>query len=198
MTTTLHLVRHAQHAIVGSTLTGRMDGVRLSPEGREQAARLAGRFGREPIAAVLASPRERSQDTAEPIARALGLQVETSVALDEIDVGDWQGRAFSDLADIPLWNRWNAVRSLVRPPGGESMVEVQARLIGHIIALRSRFPDGALVLVSHAEPIRALLLYMLGLHVDAWSRIEVAPASVSTVAVDDWGARVLGLNEATP
>jgi probable phosphoglycerate mutase len=53
-------------------------------------------------------------------------------------------------------------------------------------------------LVSHCDVIRATLLLYLGLPVDAYDRIAVDPASVSTVAIGDWGARVLSLNEACP
>nr|WP_256515547.1 histidine phosphatase family protein [Alsobacter ponti] len=194
----MHLVRHATHGAVSTTLAGRASGVRLSAEGHAQAARLARRFAGASVAAVLASPRERAQETAAPIAAALGLNLVTRPALDEIDIGEWQGRAFADLAGQDLWKRWNAARAWVRPPGGETMAELQARLVAEALALRAAWPDSALVLVSHAEPIRAVLLHALGLSADAWSRIEVAPASVSTVALDDWGARVVALNEAPP
>jgi len=45
--------------------------------------------------------------------------------LDEIDVGDWQGRDFEALARDPRWNSWNSARSVARPPGGETMLEAQ-------------------------------------------------------------------------
>ena len=52
-----------------------------------------------------------------------------------------------------------------------------------------------MVLVSHAEPLRALLLFALGLGADAWNRIEVAPAAVSVLTVGEWGCKLLRLNE---
>ena len=196
VSTTFHLVRHASHGVVGTTLVGRASHVHLSSEGRSQAGRLAQRFSNERIDAVVASPRERAQETAAPIAAALGLLSQTSDALDELDVGEWQGRRFSDLADNPLWQRWNAARSLARPPSGEAILEVQARMVRHVLDLREQRREGAFVIVSHAEPIRALLLYVLGLPIDAWARIECSPASISTIAMDDWGAQVTRLNEA--
>lgn len=193
---TLHLVRHASHDVVGTILVGRTPHVHLSSEGRTQADRLARRFSNERIDDVYSSPRERAQETAAPIAAALGLLPRTSDALDELDVGEWQGRRFSDLADDPLWQRWNAARSLARAPRGETILEVQARMVRHVLDLRERRREGAFVIVSHAEPIRALLLYVLGLPIDAWARIECSPASISTIAMDDWGAQVKCLNEA--
>ncbi len=198
MTLVVHLVRHAAHGLLGRTLTGRMPGVSLSPEGRAQAERLAARLAGEPIRAVLTSPLERARETAEPIAAALGLESRVEPALNEIDFGEWTGRSFDALEDDPAWRRWNAARGLARPPGGETMLAVQARMRDHIDGLRTEHPDGQVALVSHCDVIRATLLLYLGLPVDAYDRIAVDPASVSTVAIGDWGARVLSLNEACP
>ena len=70
--TIFHLVRHAAHDRIGTVLVGRLNGVHLSLRGRAQAKDLTEHFAREEIAAVITSPRERAQDTAEPIADALG------------------------------------------------------------------------------------------------------------------------------
>jgi broad specificity phosphatase PhoE len=195
VSTTFHLVRHAVHDIVGTVLVGRTPGVHLSSEGRSQADRLSQRFSSERIDDVQSSPRERAQETAAPIASALGLEARTCDALDELDMGEWQGRRFSDLTDDPLWQRWNAARSFTRPPRGETILAVQARMVRHVLDLRDHRRGGTFVIVSHAEPIRALLSYVLGLPIDAWARIECSPASVSTCVIDDWGAKVTRLNE---
>ncbi len=194
--TTLHLVRHAAHALVDGTLCGRMGGVHLGPEGRAQAERLAERFAATRIDAVHTSPLDRVRQTAEPIAARLGLPAEVCDGLAEIDFGEWTGRRFDELRDDPRWRAWNAVRSLSRAPGGESMVEAQARILGHIERVRAAHPDGAVVLVSHADMIRAALAHCLGLSLDLMLRLEIAPASVSTVEIGSWGARVIRTNEA--
>jgi probable phosphoglycerate mutase len=195
--TTLFLVRHAAHDRVDRVLCGRMPGVRLGPEGRAQAERLAERLAREVevIAAVQSGPLERTRETAEPIAARLGLGVEVADGLDEIEVGTWTGTPFDELRDDPRWSLWNAARSVTRAPAGETMIEVQARVLAHVEALRARFPDRAVVLVSHADVLKAALAYWLGLSLDSLQRFDIAPASLSTVAVGDWGAKVLSLNE---
>jgi probable phosphoglycerate mutase len=198
VTLVVHLIRHAAHGLLGRVLAGRRPGVHLSPEGRDQAERLAARLAREPLAIVQTSPLERARETAEPIAARLGLVPEVQPALNEIDFGAWTGQGFDGLGDDPAWRRWNAARGLARPPGGETMLAVQARMRDHIEGLRLAHPDGHVALVSHCDVIRATLLLYLGLSVDAYDRIAVDPASVSTVAVGDWGARVLSLNEACP
>jgi broad specificity phosphatase PhoE len=193
--TTLFLVRHAAHDLVDRVLCGRMPGVRLGSHGRAQAERLAERLAREDIAAVQSGPLERTRETAEPVAARLGLGVEVADGLDEIEVGAWTGTPFDELRDDPRWTLWNAARSVARAPGGETMIEVQGRVLAHVEALRARFPDRAVVLVSHADVLKAALAHWLGLSLDSLQRFDVAPASLSTVAVGDWGAKVLSLNE---
>ena len=193
--TTLFLVRHAAHDLVGRALCGRLPGVRLGDEGRAQAERLAARLSRETVAAVQASPLERARETAEPIARHFGLGVEVADAVNEIDVGAWTGTPFGELRDDPRWTLWNSARSVTRAPGGETMLEVQARTLAHMETLRARFADQGVVIVSHADVIKAALAYCLGLSLDGLQRFDIAPASLSTVVIGDWGAKVLSVNE---
>ena len=195
VTTTFHLVRHAAHDRVGSVLCGRMPGVSLGDAGREQARRLSGRFATEAVAAVHSSPLERARETAEPIAARLGRSVAVNEGLTEIDFGAWTGQAFADLDGGAAWTAWNGARGVSRPPGGESMLEAQSRIVRAMEVLRGAHLDGAVVLVSHGDVIKAALLYHLGLGLDAWPRIEVEPASISTLVVGGWGAKVVRLNE---
>lgn len=199
MTATFFLVRHAAHDDVGRFLAGRADGVVLSEPGLAQARRLATRMGHEEFAAIYASPRERAQQTASAIAAANGRgPVRTADALDEVDFGYWTGKTFDDLNSDPLWQRWNSLRSLARTPGGETMLDVQQRAFAFVEALAADPGDRRLVLVSHADVIKAVVSHVLGLPADAWRRFDVAPASVTTVVVGDWGAKLLTLNEIIP
>jgi len=194
MRTIFHLIRHAAHDRMGTVLVGRLNGVHLSLAGRAGAKDLARVFAREEISAVISSPRERAQETAEPIAQELGLTMRISNALDEVNFGGWQGQSFSALASDPGWQRWNAFRSMTRPPRGETITEVQARMMGEMLHLHATDPGGEFILVSHAEPIRASLLHVLGLSPDLWSRIEIEPASISTIVLDETGGRILRMN----
>ena len=187
------LVRHGSHDRLGRILCGRMPGVSLSETGRAEAQALARRLARSGAGLVLASPRERTAETAAPIAASLGLAVVTEPGLDEIAFGDWTGRAVDDLAAEPAWTLWNTARTTARPPGGESMAEAQDR-IGRV--LESLVEDGVpAILVSHADVIRAALLKVLGLGLDAYDRIVVDPASCSELALWPGGGRVVSLNE---
>lgn len=193
--TTFLLVRHAAHVRQDRLVVGRMPGVGLGGPGLAQVDRLADRLGAKPADAVWSGPLERAVATAGPVAARLGLEVRVTPALDELDYGDWTGRSPDELAAEPAWGPWNAFRSGTRVPGGETMLEVQARVVGLAGRLREAHPDGRVVLVSHAEVLRALLLHHLGVPLDLFWRVALDPGSVSVLEVTGDGARVLRLNE---
>jgi len=181
--------------LVDAVLVGRTAGTRLNEKGREQARRIADYFAANRITAVQSSPQERARETAKPIAVRAGVPVEIAAAVDEIDVGDWMGQRFAELCEDDLWQLWNRRRSAVRPPQGETMQELQTRVLRHIYQTSSARPDGRIVMVSHAEPIRAAVLHVLKLSLDEFWRIEIAPASVSTLIIQDDSAEFIAVNE---
>jgi probable phosphoglycerate mutase len=192
----VHLVRHAEHDFQGRVLVGRAPGVSLNEAGRRQAGWLSERLATAPVAGVLSSPRERARETAEPIARRRALGVVVAGELDELDCGEWTGRPFAELAHDPLWQRWNRLRSTTRVPGGELMLEVQARIIGFTERLRQAHPEAHLVLVSHGDVIRAALLHYLAMPLDAVHRLVIAPGSLTTLLLGEGEPQLLRLNEA--
>ncbi|MDK4702226.1 histidine phosphatase family protein [Rhizobium sp. CNPSo 4062] len=199
MTTTFFLVRHAAHDNLGAFLAGRTPAIVLGEAGLSQANRLGLRMMREDLDAVYSSPRERTRQTAEAIVSACGLgspQIEE--ALDEVNFGDWTGKTFSMLDQDTQWRRWNTMRSLVRAPNGEAMLEVQTRVWNLIEDLSSNAEGKRLALVSHGDVIKAAVSHILGLPIDAWLRFDVAPASVTHMVVGDWGAKIITLNEMNP
>jgi broad specificity phosphatase PhoE len=197
MSLTVHFIRHAATDALGLTLSGRMNAA-LNARGAAQAKALATRLGGEPIDAVYSSPLDRAQHTAKPIAEVKSLAVQTAEPLNEIDMGDWTGARFDDLDHAPEWAFWNAGRSQHRAPNGESMLEVQARVARWLEqAWRSR-GDGAVAAISHADVIKAALAHALGLCLDHHARLEVSPASISTVVIGSWGLKVERVNEVTP
>lgn len=195
MSAVFFLVRHAAHDNVGGFLAGRTPGIRLGADGLAQAARLGQRMASEQFDAIYASPRERTQETAAAIASQGALPVATAAELDEVDFGAWSGSDFDTLNKLEDWQRWNAMRSLNQTPNGETMLDVQHRVMGLIRRLLAENPEGRTVLVSHADIIKSVVSYVLGLPVDAWPRLEISPASISTVVLGPWGGKVLHLNE---
>lgn len=198
MSVSILLVRHAAHDGLGGFLAGRAPGVTLGAAGRAQALRLGARLSGERVDAIFTSPRERARETAAAIAEARGApEPQVIDALDEVDFGAWSGRSFEDLEEQPAWRRWNAVRSLSRTPAGESMLDVQRRVLSAIERLIEEH-GGPIVLVSHSDVIKAAISYYLGLPIDAAPRFEISPASISRVLLDEWGAKLLTLNECAP
>ena len=195
MTTTVFFVRHGSHDRLDHVLCGRMEGVGLGEQGRKEATRAAERLKAEKIAALYVSPLQRAMETADPIAGALGLKRIEAEALNEIDVGEWTGARFEDLRHHPAWEPWNRDRSQHRAPGGESMLEVQARVARWLADVAERRPDEHVAAVCHSDVIKAGLCYALGLSLDHHSRIEISPGSISVVLAGAWGLKVHSVNE---
>src|SRR5688572_2951256 len=102
--TLLLLVRHGQTPTTGASLPGRAPGLHLADAGKAQAETAARRIGAlSKVAAVYASPLERTRETAAPIAKALSTRVKIDRGLLECDFGDWTGRSLKDLFKLPEW-----------------------------------------------------------------------------------------------
>lgn len=195
MTTTLFLIRHVPHIHQGRVHVGRMPDVPLAEGWPERFAKLGARLGPERLDAVYASPILRAQLTAGAAAEAAGVEVRTLEGLTEIDAGEWTGRAFADFADSPERQAWDTARAFNRTPGGENLLEVQHRMMAAVDEIRAAHPEGRVAVVSHGDPLKTVLLYVLGLPLDAYDRIEIDPGSVSTAVIGPWGAKMLRLNE---
>jgi broad specificity phosphatase PhoE len=193
---TFRLIRHASHDYLGKAIAGRMPGVPINARGREEAARLADALAGAGIEALYSSPLERSMNTADFLARRLGLAIHVEEAFGEIGFGEWTGATFQELDRDPRWQAYNRFRSGTRPPGGESMLEVQVRAVNAMERIRNDRPQGTVAVFSHGDPIKAAVMYWLGIPFDLLERLEIGPASVTAIKVGDWGARLLLLNAA--
>ena len=191
------LIRHAHHPAIGQYLAGQAAGLHLSDTGRQQVRALVATLHDVPLTAVISSPMERTRETAEPVARDHGLELEIVDDLIEFGVGDWTGRTFARLEGEPAWRRFDELRSVTRPPNGELMLEVQARSVAAILRLRERYAEGTLAVVFHGDVIRAVLLHVLGMPIDFLHRLEISPARISVIDVDFSGVRVLQMNGET-
>ena len=179
--TTFYLIRHGSHDLLGKTMAGRMPGVHLSDQGRKEAQLVSDRLKDVPFAAIYASPLERAQETAQPLASLKNMAVHVSDALNEVNFGQWTGMNIDSLHHDPQWELWNASRSCSRPPGGEMLVEIQSRMVDKIEVLRCAHIDQHVALFTHSDTIRATLSFYLGIPVDMCIRIAVDPGSISVL-----------------
>lgn len=192
--TTFFLIRHGSCAGLGETLWGRTAEVCLNEDGKAQAQRLAERFSAVKLDAIYSSPLERALETAEAIARFAKLEVKQNPAFNEIDFGDWTGKSFDVLSRDERWGGFNTRRSVTTIPGGESFLDVQARVVAELERLSQQHADAQLAIVSHADVIKAAVGYVAGTPIDLLQRIEISPSSVSVIALDKDGPRLLSVN----
>jgi probable phosphomutase (TIGR03848 family) len=186
---TVILVRHGRTtANATGLLAGRAVGVSLDQVGRDQAARTGDRLAPVPLVAVVSSPLERCQQTAQHIVdRQTGTPyAPVDLDLTECDYGQWQGRALTDLATEDLWPLVQSQPSAVVFPDGESMAAAQARSVAAIRRHDAAFeaehgPEAVWVAVSHGDIIKSILADAFGMHLDLFQRINVGPASLSIV-----------------
>jgi broad specificity phosphatase PhoE len=146
------------------------------------------------LRAIYTSPLERAIETAEPIARHRGIDPRAIEDLGEVHVGEWEGKSFAELEGQVQWVAYNQSRSIVRPPGGELMIECQTRMVRAMERIAKEHTGETIAIVSHGDPIRLLLSHFLGTPIDFLLRFEIDPASLSIVQMAEWGSRVLCMN----
>jgi broad specificity phosphatase PhoE len=180
--TVVHLVRHGQVENPRRVLYGRLPGYQLSRRGRAQAELLARHFAGTPLVAVLASPLERAQQTAAPIAAAHGLEVRTELRLIETS------NIFEGAAGNVAWyilrhpRLWWKLRNLRTPSWGERNVDMVERVHAVVDAARDEFAGHHVVLVSHHGPIWVARLAFERRRLAHWpGRRRCTLASVTTL-----------------
>jgi probable phosphoglycerate mutase len=189
-------VRHGRTATTGKVLPGRAPGLHLSDAGQAQAEAVATRIaalGRPPVA-VYASPLERAQETARPIASALGLRVRTERGLLECDFGSWTGGRLAVLRRKREWHAVQGQPSTFRFPAGESFAEMQTRIVGTLDRLAEAHAGETFVAVSHADPIKAAVAATAGVPLDLFQRLVVSPCSVTALVRGPESLHVLCVN----
>jgi probable phosphomutase (TIGR03848 family) len=197
--TTVILVRHGRTPTTGTRLPGRAPGLHLSDDGRSEADAVAGHIAALPrVDAIYTSPLERTRETATPIAKARGLRATVDRGLLECDYGDWTGAELKKLAKLPEWKTVQHHPSGFTFPGGESLAAMQLRVVACLRRLADKHAGGVVVVVSHADPIRAAVVDSTGGHLDQFQRVFVGTASVSAVSYGSLGSALLTLNTYGP
>lgn len=206
--TTIVLVRHGRTALTESHKISGGDGddPNLSSAGRADAAAAASvirQLGVDvrwkhipPVAAIVASPMNRTKETAEIIATQLGLTVNLNENLREIGFGDWDGMTNEEVsASAPdLMAAWQGSFTLA-PPNGESLEVFDHRINRAREQIVKEFSGKTVVAVAHVMPIRGFIKWALDAGESAYWRPQVAPCSITIIRVwGDGAAEVLATN----
>jgi probable phosphomutase (TIGR03848 family) len=195
--TTFVFVRHGVTDHTGHRLSGRMEGIHLNDEGRSQAEAVAEQLAGFPLKAIYSSPIDRCYETAEAIAeRHMRLEVETTEDLGEVGYGSWTDRPLKSLMRTKLWEVVQRRPSAVTFPDGETFRAVQSRAVNAIESIKQKHRKQTVCCVSHGDVIKLVLAHYLGVHIDMFQRIVVAPASISALSVGDGDPHIWSLNAA--
>ncbi|MER6552063.1 MULTISPECIES: bifunctional RNase H/acid phosphatase [Streptomyces] len=184
---TFLLLRHGETALTPEKRFSGSGGgdPELSATGRRQAACAAEAFAaRGTVQEIVSSPLRRCRETAEAVAGRLGLEVRVEDGLRETDFGLWEGLTFAEVrerhgADLTAWL---ASPDVAPTGGGESFAEVAERVSAARDRLIARYAGLTVLLVTHVTPIKTLVRLALGAPPESLYRMELSPASVSTVA----------------
>jgi probable phosphomutase (TIGR03848 family) len=187
--TTVLLIRHGRtSANTAGILAGRSSGVELDEVGHRQVAEVGARLATVPLRTVVSSPLRRCRQTTHAVvaARSDSCPVAIEQGLVECGYGDWTGKSLRELAKDKLWSTVQTQPSAVRFPGGESMTEMSSRAVNAVRTWNGRMeaehgPEAVWAAVSHGDVIKAVLADALGMHLDAFQRLLVDPASISIV-----------------
>ena len=182
----LIVVRHGQtSANARGLLLGRADPA-LDAVGRDQAAAVAAELAPlAPGTRIVASPLMRTSETAAIIAGESGIEVEIDERWIELDYGDLEG---TPVADVPAdtWRRWRADPTFV-PAGGESLQSLGQRVSAACDELLPAAADRDVIVVTHVSPVKAAVVWALGVGDEVTWRTYVAPGSVTRIAPRPFG-----------
>jgi len=185
--TTILLARHGE---TDWNAVGRWQGHTdrsLTERGRRQAAELADRLANVEIDAVYSSDLLRAVETAEPVAKRLGLPLQALPELREVDVGTWAGLTRDEVAErfpegFRRWSEWQTGWE-----DGETYDEMGERVVGAILRLAGEQEGGRILVVSHGGAIRALHAAAAGIDIAAYRQLRpvVQNARVTSILVEN-------------
>jgi probable phosphomutase (TIGR03848 family) len=197
--TTVLLLRHGRTtANTGGVLAGWTPGIGLDETGQAQVQAVAARLAPVPLAAIVSSPLERCVRTAEAVAAGRELAVQTDDRLGEARYGDWTGRPLKELVKDPLWKvvQQHPSAAVFPGPEGEGLAQTQARAVAAVREWNAKLgPDAVWLACSHGDVVKAVLADALGLHLDAFQRIVVDPASISVITYTETRPFVVRMND---
>ncbi|MEO9239606.1 MAG: histidine phosphatase family protein [Jatrophihabitantaceae bacterium] len=160
--TTVHFLRHGEVFNPDKVLYGRLPGFRLSAAGVEMAELAAKCLAGRPISQLVASPLQRAQETAGPLAEQLGLPIGTDERLIEAANAFEGRRVVGEGGVLKHPSSWPLFRNPIRPSWGEPYAQIAQRMYAVALSVRDRAAGHEAVCVSHQLPIVCLRRYAEG------------------------------------
>jgi broad specificity phosphatase PhoE len=197
----LLLVRHGRHDWLSppiNRLAGHLPGVPLNADGRAEARALAHRLRPSPPDRIVSSPVERAMETATIIAEILGRAVTPDERITETRMGSWEGLPVREvIARFPAqWYAWRTAPTTADIPGMEKVETIGARMLAAAEDYLAR--GGATLLVSHQDPLLALVCQLLELPLDSMRRMDISPGSLTMFEVVRGRCVLVTLNSRSP
>ena len=165
------LLRHAEPLSAGLYI-GRGSNPGLSEKGSDDAKNIVPILAGEKPDRLYSSPLKRARETIAPTALKTGLKVIIADGLAEIDFGEWEGLGWKEIEDRDpeIWRSWLDNPWEIPPPGGETLKDLQDRVIQSIEEILNDNPIGKVLIAAHGGPLRVILGHALLLESSAfWS-----------------------------
>ncbi|GCE22952.1 histidine phosphatase family protein [Dictyobacter kobayashii] len=196
-TTRLLLVRHGQTAQSREDAFCGVTEVPLTETGRKQAQQVAERLRGQSIDALYCSPQIRARDTAEPIARALQLEIQLREALREMNFGIWENQPRAYLSEhYPReLSHWEQGSWMTQIPEGETQQAVITRVVPCVIELLHKHAGQTVLLVSHKSTLRLLVGHVINMALPASRCLRLDPASITELSIADDQAQLIYHND---
>lgn len=190
----LLLIRHGQTDWnAGRKVMGRQP-IGINAVGERQLRALASALRTHAVHAIYASPTARTQQSAALIAENYAVPVQEIPEFVEIDYGDWVNEPFANVESQEIFSDYLLRPSQMQIPGGERPREVLERVQRGLARLREQHDGARVVVVSHADVIKAALLHVLGAPLDQWQQLHIDNGSLSVVRYHAHGPRVATAN----
>lgn len=184
--TRFFLVRHGETIWNAKKKYQGQSDIPLTEEGRFQAGCLADKLKDEKLDGVFASDLKRTIETAEIIAKPHDLKVVPTKMIRELSFGIWEGLTYEEIMEkwAQEYQNWINNPYYTRPPEGESLSELCQRVSKFLMETAKNHPDGRILVVSHAGPIRAMLFTLLDLKPSFFWKFKISNTSLTIIEYD--------------
>ncbi len=181
-------------------LAGRTEGVQLTETGIKQAQHTAELLEHMNISKIYSSPIERAKHTAEIVGKHNSLDVSIDDRLIELDMGKFTGMAYDDIFNSHgnVFMKFYNGELEIAHNGVETFTDVKKRVLGIVDHVIENHPDENIVLVTHMDPIKAMLSTVVDLSPTNLFELIIANASLNIFKERDRKFSISGLNVMHP